>query len=159
MTVSTGDERSEERASGRGTIPVDTFSVRLVLARIHAGDLTLRDAAERCGLSFASWSNWERGMKPRDLLEVAQAVSEGLGIDRDWLLFGGPLTPEKRHRDVRRRNRLSYPRPARLATQPINRGGALAIRRRLAMIGPRAVHRKIDNRPPGHATIPLRRAA
>lgn len=104
MTVSTGEQHSDHSgAPERGGIPVDTFAVRLVLSRIHAGDLTLRDAAEKCGLSFASWSNWERGMKPRDFLEVVQAVSEGLGIDRDWLMWGGPLARQEPSARVLRR--------------------------------------------------------
>jgi transcriptional regulator with XRE-family HTH domain len=85
---------------------------------MHAGDLTIRDAAARCGLNYGSWANWERGMKPRDLIEVAEAISEGLRVDRDWLLFGGPLAqPERRGpRTVTRRRRInktSSPPPVR----------------------------------------------
>lgn len=89
------------------SIPSDQFRYRLLLARLHAGDLTTREAAERCGLNYVSWSNWERGKRPRDLITVAEAVSEGLGIDRDWLLFGGPLAQEERRagRILERRKR------------------------------------------------------
>jgi transcriptional regulator with XRE-family HTH domain len=91
------------------TIPEDNFQARLVLTRMHAGDLTIRDAAARCGLNYGSWANWERGMKPRDLIEVAEAISEGLWVDRDWLLFGGPLAqPERRGpRTITRRRRIN----------------------------------------------------
>lgn len=86
--------------TGSGDIPADTFAARLVLARMHVG-LTIQDAAARCGLLNQSWSNWERGRVPRDLLDVVEAISEGLGIDRDWLLFGGPLAkPDRPRRDL-----------------------------------------------------------
>ena len=73
-------------------VPADTFGHRLMLVRAEKGHLTVKEAAERCGLNYGSWSNWERGKLPRDILDVADAVSEGLGIDRDWLLRGGLLT-------------------------------------------------------------------
>jgi transcriptional regulator with XRE-family HTH domain len=83
-------------------IPADTFAVRLMLVRHHAGDITIRSAADRCGLNYGSWSNWERGGKPRDLLDTVERISEALSIDRDWLLFGGPLAQEVRRRDRRK---------------------------------------------------------
>jgi transcriptional regulator with XRE-family HTH domain len=100
-------------------IPRDTFRARLMLTRLHAGDLTIREAAAKCGLNYGSWANWEKGIKPRDKLETAEAISDGLGVDRDWLLFGGPLAPEdRRHgRVVSRPGRRltgSYP----IATTP-----------------------------------------
>jgi transcriptional regulator with XRE-family HTH domain len=101
------------------TIPEDQFRYRLLLARLHAGNLTTREAAERCGVNYVSWSNWERGMKPRDLVDVVERVSEGLGVDRDWLLFGGPLAKEERRpgRVLSRSRRLtgSYPTPGHVA--------------------------------------------
>lgn len=94
MTATPGDahdERDETQTQRRRPIPADTLAVRLAIARMHAGHLTIREAAERCGLNYGSWSNWENGAKPRDLLEVAHAVSEGLDVDHDWILFGGAL--------------------------------------------------------------------
>jgi len=83
-------------------VPVDTFDHRLMLARSHAGRLTIQEAATRCGVSHQSWSNWERGRIPRDKVEIADAIAEGLDIDRDWLLHGGPLTaPAKPSRRLR----------------------------------------------------------
>ena len=70
----------------RRNVPADTFSHRLMLVRAHAGNLTYSQAAERCGLSRENWANWERGKRPRDLIGVVEAIAEGLGIDRDWLL-------------------------------------------------------------------------
>lgn len=95
MTATPGDahnERDETQTQRRRPIPADTLAVRLAIARMHAGHLTIREASERCGLNYGSWSNWENGSKPRDLLDVVGAVSEGLDVDHDWLLFGGPLT-------------------------------------------------------------------
>lgn len=92
MTASTGEERADLRDEPEGgRIPLDTFANRVMLARVHAGFQTIDDAAKRCGLNRQSWSNWEKGMKPRDLLDVVEAISDGLGVDRNWLLFGGPL--------------------------------------------------------------------
>jgi hypothetical protein len=108
-TASTGEDRERELAASedprRGDIPADTFANRLLLARTHAGYLTVKEAAERCGLNYGSWSNWERGVRPRDLLEVVRDVSVGLRIDYEWLLFGGPLLgargrPAKRASEV-----------------------------------------------------------
>lgn len=80
----------------RRPIPVDTFAGRLKLTRLHAGDLTIMEAAERCGLLNQSWSNWERGSHPRDLLDVAATISEELDVDFDWLLRGGALSSPRR---------------------------------------------------------------
>jgi transcriptional regulator with XRE-family HTH domain len=82
--------------------------VRLAIARMHAGHLTIREAAEKCGLNHASWSNWEQGSRPRDLLGVVHAISEGLDVDHDWLLWGGRLAgprgmPTKRTAEDNRR--------------------------------------------------------
>lgn len=82
-----------ETDAGVRTIPADTFANRLKLAR---GDLTYTQAADRCGLSRENWANWEHGGKPRDLIDTVEKISAGLSIDRDWLFWGGPLTPEDR---------------------------------------------------------------
>jgi transcriptional regulator with XRE-family HTH domain len=62
-----------------------------MLSRAHAGNIAIREAALKCGLNYGSWSNWERGGMPRDLLETVRKISDGLGIDDEWLLFGGAL--------------------------------------------------------------------
>lgn len=83
-------------------VPQDTFAHRVMLARSEAGNLTIDEAAKRCGLGAQNWSNWEKGRIPRDILDVAEAIAEGLGIDEEWLLRGGPLTrPERRQRVIR----------------------------------------------------------
>jgi transcriptional regulator with XRE-family HTH domain len=83
------------------TIPADTFEARLMLARLHAGRMSIREAAQLCGFTNESWSNWERGKMPRDKLGVAEVVSERLRVDFDWLLRGGALAPDPRRRPGR----------------------------------------------------------
>jgi transcriptional regulator with XRE-family HTH domain len=111
-------------------IPHDTFEARLMLARLHAGRLSIREAAERCGFTNESWSGWERGRQPHNKMEVVEAISEGLGIDRDWLSWGGPLAqPERRGpRTVTRRRTVNktYATPAVRPTGPRSQRALLA---------------------------------
>lgn len=83
------------RPTQRGAIPADSFAARLMLARMHAGHLSIRDAAEKCALGRGAWTNWEKGALPGDIIGVATLIAEKLGIDRDWLLFGGSLSAER----------------------------------------------------------------
>ncbi len=101
------DENAEER-EGRivAAIPEDSYANRLMLARAFAGHLSQRAAAERCGLNYATWANWERGQRSRTMIDDAQAIAEGLRVDRDWLLHGGPLRKPERPR----RQRVAYAR-------------------------------------------------
>lgn len=85
------DIRGDAGPTQRGAIPADTFAARLVLVRVHKG-MTIDEAATATGLNRQSWSNWEKGMVPRDQLDVVQIISEKLDIDREWLLWGGALT-------------------------------------------------------------------
>ena len=94
---------STEPTGTRGAIPLDTFANRLMLARKHRGFHTIQEAAAKCGLDRQSWSNWERGIRPRDLLDVAERISAGLDIDPDWLLYGGPLASSDRSTRLRER--------------------------------------------------------
>lgn len=106
MTASTGETTGQVEQTPRRGIPADTYAHRLMLARAHAGNLSIREAAERAGLNYASWANWEQGTRSRTLVEDVQAISEALGVDRDWLMYGGPLTrvpPTQRDRHGRRR--------------------------------------------------------
>lgn len=105
-------ETPEER-EGRviAAVPEDSYAHRLMLARAHAGHLSIREAAEKCGLNYASWANWERGARSRTKVEDAEAIAEGLSIDRDWLLHGGPLTRPSRKPRVRLANLRPATRP------------------------------------------------
>src|SRR5689334_10113329 len=91
MTASTGEHTVQASDNSPGLdIPTDTFAHRLVLVRAYR-ELTVKEAAAKTGLGYGAWSNWERGSRPRDLLDVVEAISAGLGIDPVWLLNGGAL--------------------------------------------------------------------
>jgi hypothetical protein len=78
--------------------PRDTFAARLRLIRGELG-IDISQAATRCGLPIATWSYWERkGANPRDLLDVVLRIEHALHVDRDWLMWGGPL--ERRDPDA-----------------------------------------------------------
>lgn len=74
-----------------GWVPQDTFGARLALVR-QARRWNISEAAEACGLIGESWRNWEHGRPPRSMNEVVVAISEATGCDREWLMWGGPLT-------------------------------------------------------------------
>lgn len=98
MTEQTGETREGRVVA---SIPEDSYAHRLMLARAHAGHLSIRAAAEKCGLNHASWANWERGMRSRTMVEDAEAIADGLNVDRDWLLHGGPLSPPPKAKRLR----------------------------------------------------------
>lgn len=86
---------TQQTAEPRPGVPLDTFSTRLRLARIHAGDISIEVAAARCGVKPPTWSTWERGVhRPPHLNAIVKAIAAGLGVDEEWLLDGGPLTPD-----------------------------------------------------------------
>jgi transcriptional regulator with XRE-family HTH domain len=94
MTANTGerDERRLRFGTPTGAVPADTFAVRLVLVRHHAGRASIEQAAKRCGLNPGNWAHWEDGRQPRDRVDIAQKISDALDVDFEWLLLGGPLT-------------------------------------------------------------------
>ena len=74
-------------------VPTDTFGTRLLLARRELG-LNVKKAAAKCGLHYATWSTWENGRTPADMAAVVKAVSNGLGVSREWLMWGrAPESP------------------------------------------------------------------
>lgn len=76
--------------TSHGWVPEDTLAHRLVLVRRQLG-ITQRVAAERCGLTFGEWQGIEDGRQVRSLDVKVAAISKALGVDRDWLIWGGPL--------------------------------------------------------------------
>lgn len=74
-------------------IPADTFANRLILSRAMAGHLSIREAAERCGLGRGAWQNWEKGARPDDYLGLVELIAERLEVDEQWLRDGGSLAP------------------------------------------------------------------
>jgi transcriptional regulator with XRE-family HTH domain len=130
MTASTGERDDRENAArdypeGPGDIPADTFALRLMASRHHAGRLSIEQAAARCGLNSGNWAHWENGRRPLDKYEVAQDVAEGLGMNLKWLLEGGPLLPA-RGRPTRKARRITdgYPRVPVYPTRRNPIGGA-----------------------------------
>ncbi|WP_415103022.1 helix-turn-helix domain-containing protein [Nocardioides sp.] len=97
-----------------GWVPENTFGSRLLVVRRQLG-LTVQEAAERCGLHYASWSGWENGRRPSDLAMVVKRVSDHLLVDRDWLMWGeaqpGPR-PTRPSVDELRARRDSNPKPS-----------------------------------------------
>jgi len=75
----------------QGWVPTATdFGTRLLLVRKHLG-LTVRDAAGRSGVHYATWSTWERGTIPADKGAEVAKISQALGVDPTWLMWGGEL--------------------------------------------------------------------
>lgn len=70
--------------------PADSFALRLAMMRTELG-ISLEEAAERCGLKPSTWATWEKGARPRGMDSVVQKIADGLGYDRGWIMFGGPL--------------------------------------------------------------------
>lgn len=76
-------------------VPTDTFAARLLLLRAHLG-LTMQEAADKAGLSRATWRTWEAGSHPRDASGVVRKIADAFGVDREWLMWGGALSPAQR---------------------------------------------------------------
>lgn len=74
------------------TIPkLDAFGARLALVRYEYGRLNMKEAAVVCGFPYASWRDWEvNGAMPRDYLGVCRQISDRLGVNLEWLVFGPP---------------------------------------------------------------------
>lgn len=53
--------------------------------------LSQRAAAEQCGLTFGEWQSMELGRAARRLDVKIKQIAMALGVDRDWLMWGGPL--------------------------------------------------------------------
>jgi transcriptional regulator with XRE-family HTH domain len=74
-------------------VPEDTFGMRLRILRHELG-LTVEDICEQCGVRPPTWGKWERGeSEPRGVIRVINTLVEVTGVDREWLLWGGPLAP------------------------------------------------------------------
>jgi transcriptional regulator with XRE-family HTH domain len=71
-------------------IPADTFGARLLLIR-RQKRMTVEAIAKACGVAHPTWTTWENGAHPRDVVGAVQKISDALGVDRDWLMWGGAL--------------------------------------------------------------------
>jgi transcriptional regulator with XRE-family HTH domain len=81
---------TRDEVAAAAFIPTDSLANRLVLVRRELG-LSQREAAQRCGVGFGSWQSWENGSAPRNAIRDLVRVVQALNVDRDWLMFGGPL--------------------------------------------------------------------
>lgn len=79
-----------------GWRPHDTLANRLRLVRAEL-DLSQKEAAERSGITARVWQNAEDGRTIRSERAVIGAIALALGIDRDWLTWGGALNGDNPH--------------------------------------------------------------
>ena len=91
MTANQPERDTGPNAPPTGRRPADTYANRLLLSRALAGHISIREAADMTGLNREAWRDWERGRRPRDILDACRRIADALEIDHDWLLFGGPL--------------------------------------------------------------------
>jgi transcriptional regulator with XRE-family HTH domain len=78
-----------------GWRPTDTIGARLILMRRTLG-LTQREAADRAGIPFGQWQGLEDDERqPRGLDVKVQRIALAFNVDRDWLMWGGPLDPSE----------------------------------------------------------------
>ncbi len=69
-----------------------TLGARLAMVR-HRMGWNVKEAALACGLPVQSWRGWEKGMRPRDYVDVCTRVSATSGAALDWLLTGSGVSP------------------------------------------------------------------
>jgi transcriptional regulator with XRE-family HTH domain len=78
-----------------GWRPTDTIGARLILMRRELG-LTQREAASLSGIPFGQWQGLEDDERhPRALDVKVQRIVRAFNVDRDWLIWGGPLVPNE----------------------------------------------------------------
>lgn len=67
---------------------LDSFGARLAIIRWAMG-WNFKEAGLACRLPQASWREWElAGRIPRNLVEIAAAISEATGFDDYWIMTG-----------------------------------------------------------------------
>jgi hypothetical protein len=70
--------------------PSDTLAARLLLLRRELR-LSQREAAMKTGVSFGVWQGMEDGRATRGIDRAVASIAATLGVDRDWLMWGGAL--------------------------------------------------------------------
>src|SRR4051794_8260967 len=70
--------------------PNDSFATRVKLVRMHLGD-SQRSFAERTGLTYGEIQSIESGARVREEIDKGRRIALATRVDREWLLFGGPL--------------------------------------------------------------------
>jgi transcriptional regulator with XRE-family HTH domain len=87
-----------EQMTLHGKVPADTLGARLELLRRELG-WSQRKAAEMTGVPFGTWQGMEVGRRTGSLDQHVAAIAATTGYDRDWLMWGGPLSPPGPPRD------------------------------------------------------------
>lgn len=70
--------------------PRNTFPERLALVRNHHG-WNMKEAANACGISPATWRTWEAGASPHNYVGICQQIAERAEVDFMWLLSGASM--------------------------------------------------------------------
>lgn len=73
--------------------PHDSLPNRLRLVRAEVG-ISQKEGALRIGITPRIWQNMEDGRAVRDLHKHIAAIADAYGVDRDWLMWGGSLSPD-----------------------------------------------------------------
>lgn len=81
--------------------PADTLAARAVLVRRQLG-LSQREAAIRTRIGYGTWQGMEDGRAVRHVDQVVTAISDAFGVDRNWLMWGGPLSDPQNGRPTDR---------------------------------------------------------
>ena len=76
----------------QGKVPADTLGARLELLRRELG-WSQRKSAEMTGVPFGTWQGMEAGRRTVSLDQHVARIVAATGYDRDWLMWGGPLSP------------------------------------------------------------------
>lgn len=79
-----------EPATKKPWRPADTLANRFRLLRAELG-LSQREFGERAGIPASQIQSIEDGKSPRGLDVKVQKLATAYGIDREWLMWGGPL--------------------------------------------------------------------
>jgi transcriptional regulator with XRE-family HTH domain len=85
-------------APARGWRPKDTLARRVKMVRDDLGE-SQRAFAVRVGMTFGELQSLEAGASVRNEVAKVKRIAAATGIDRDWLLFGGPLADPDTHPD------------------------------------------------------------
>ena len=71
-------------------VPSDTLAARVTVLRSQLG-MSRRQFAAHTGLTENQLQGIEEGRSPQKLPQKIQMICKATGVDRDWLMWGGPL--------------------------------------------------------------------
>ena len=73
-----------------GWRPVDSIATRVKLVRDRLG-VSQREFALLTGLTYGEVQSLENGAAARHEVDKVAKIAKATGVDREWLLWGGPL--------------------------------------------------------------------